>query len=324
MSNTVIHYYQHVVAPYLEYSDIAERDAFGREMDLRRAMDAASAVFHLRERLPDALALTRKHTEQVCRDYGLLGDVVNCVKHGEIDKTTPHGSPLVTKAEDVFDQAISISYADENGPYSAAFKVVVAKLRDGTERYLMDVLTNVLTFWDGHLFDHGVLSKRSRFTFRDPLRYRTRSECSQLNLEISQEVPAHFRFRFMRFDQAQHRAVPIDLTGAEVRFTVYNPKPVEVHLRVEKDDGTAIEVLVRLNEAEGMEFSSFTSDEERERFLARCPAVVQAVRRKESEGGSTEEETEPNQRLGNNPGLPTHSTDKSTAVDDRPPGVSQP
>ncbi len=111
---------------------------------LREAVVAATALFHLREHLPKSGALSRAEVEKQCADYALLGDVVNAAKHRSIAQTTPHGAPLVNDATSSVERLLMIDYEDADGNYRCAQKAVVVTLADGTERNLLEVLTNGL------------------------------------------------------------------------------------------------------------------------------------------------------------------------------------
>ena len=74
------YYHENVVASFIEYLDICNDGVAGRSRDLRAALAAASALFHLREHLPTG-SLSRTDVERFCPDYALLGDVVNASKH---------------------------------------------------------------------------------------------------------------------------------------------------------------------------------------------------------------------------------------------------
>lgn len=89
------YYHEAVVAAFVEYRDTSKNGLAGRSRDLRGALAAASALFHLREHLPSPIALSRAAVERLCPDYALLGDVVNASKHKSLLNNTPHGAPLV-------------------------------------------------------------------------------------------------------------------------------------------------------------------------------------------------------------------------------------
>ena len=167
------YYQENVVSSYIEYRDICNDGVAGRSRDLRAALTAASALFHLREHLPTG-SLSRAAVERLCPDYALLGDVVNASKHKAPNSMTPHGAPLITDAEKLGEQLIFIEYEDEAGAYRYVQKTVVVKLTDGSERDLLEILTNVINFWEGHMLTLGVLSTARVFVHDADIRYRTR------------------------------------------------------------------------------------------------------------------------------------------------------
>src|SRR5664279_6127426 len=120
------YYHENVVSSFLAYREVRGDSVSGRSRDLRHALTAAAALFHLREHLP-ARTLSRAKAERLCPDYGLLGDVVNVAKHGELTAATPHGTPLLTRATSLDEQLMSIQYEDSEGTYRYAQKTVVVK-----------------------------------------------------------------------------------------------------------------------------------------------------------------------------------------------------
>jgi len=51
-----IYYHDHVLTPYVEYETTSKGRCYGQRKDLRKAIEAASALFHFREHLPAPLA----------------------------------------------------------------------------------------------------------------------------------------------------------------------------------------------------------------------------------------------------------------------------
>lgn len=218
------YYHENVAAAFIAYCDTSKDGVAGRSRDLRGAIDAGTALFHLREHLPTTGALSRAEVERRCADYALLGDVVNAAKHKTISHSTPHGSPLVTDATSLVEKLLMIEYSDGDGIYRCAQKSVVVVLADGPERNLLEVLTNVINFWEAYLQTIGVLSRRRSFLFEPQVRYRTRAECEQirLNFEIVQGQRFRQTMQLLRFDQITGKAYPIDLAGSQLRFNIFS------------------------------------------------------------------------------------------------------
>lgn len=145
--NLTPYYHENVVSSYMAYRDINKDSAAGCSRDLREALTAANALFHLREHLPNG-TLSRRQAEDLCSDYALLGDVVNASKHKSLTGNTPHGAPLVNDTASLGEQILLIEYEDDDGIYRYKEKTVVVNLVDGTKRNLFEVLTNVLNFWE--------------------------------------------------------------------------------------------------------------------------------------------------------------------------------
>jgi hypothetical protein len=277
--NIYSYYHENVVASYNAYRDLCEDGIAGGSRDLRTALTAASALFHFRDHLPK-VAPTRKQVEQLCSDYGLLGDVVNASKHKSLTVNTPHGAPLVNDAEGLTERFLTIVYEDENGGYSYTAKTVVVKLINGTERYLHEVLTNVINFWEQHLTSLGTISEARVFIFPSQVRARTRAECEENKLGF--KLGPHHRFymsgQMLRFNNENGQAEPIDLTGGEINLRLFKPKFV-VNVRLTHEDtGKEYKKTITLSESESLELNRLTSDIEKQAFVNNLPEAGSAFR----------------------------------------------
>jgi len=272
-------YGENVVDTYIAYRDTSTDGVAGRSRDLREAVVAASALFHLREHLPSAHLITRSQAEQLCPDYALLGDLVNAAKHASVTKNTPHGAPLVAQASDLRERILLVEYEDADGFYRFPQKQVIVKLTDGTERNLLDVLTNVLNFWETKLAADGVLKSARVFMHDNKPRYRTREECSaaKLNFEIVQGRRFMQSMQLLRWNPAAARADPVDLKGGKLHFSIYKPKyDFELALTHEAS-GKEFRTTVELTEEESQIMTSLESAAERAVYASGLPVTKAAL-----------------------------------------------
>ena len=281
------YYHENVAAAFIEYRETSRDGVAGRSRDLRGAIDAATALFHLREHLPTSAALTRAEVERRCSDYALLSDVVNAAKHKRLTGATPHGSPLVADATSLVEKLLMVEYSDDAGIYRCAQKSVVAVLSDGSERNLLEVLTNVINFWEAHLQSIGTLTNARRFNFEPQVRYRTRAECDQIRLDF--EIVQGQRFKqtmqLLRFDNATNTASPVDLTGSELKFSIYKPRyDFEVSLTQEAS-GKEYSTSVTLSEEESAVLSDLATDEARQSYATSLPSTQAALRKLAEQAG---------------------------------------
>lgn len=283
------YYHENVVASYAAYRDLNKDGIAGRSRDLRVALTAASALFHFREHLPN-VAPTRGQIEKLCPDYALLGDVVNASKHKSLTGNTPHGAPLVNDAESLSERILLIDYEDEEGVYKYTAKTVIVNLIDGSERNLLEVLTNVINFWEQHLTSLGTISEARVFRFDPPVRARTRAECAENRLDF--ELVQGHRFRqsmqMLRFNNVTRQAEPIDLTGSEVKVRIYKPKfEVDVFL-IHDATGKEFKKTITLSESDSLEFAKLASDAEKQAFVNNLTEAKDALRQLAIESGLEE------------------------------------
>ncbi|HMV11764.1 MAG TPA: hypothetical protein PKD88_11580 [Nitrosomonas sp.] len=272
------YYHENVVSSFVEYRDVCNDGVAGRSRDLRAALNAASALFHLREHLPGGL-LSRADVERLCPDYALLGDVVNASKHKTLNNKTPHGAPLVTDAGNLGEQLVLIEYEDDAGTYRYIQKTVVVRLSDGSECSLLEILTSVINFWEGQMLSLEVLSKARVFTHDNDIRYRSRADCeaNRLTFELVKGLRFHQTMRLLRFNKTTGRAEPIDLTGLDVRSRIYQPKyDIELSL-IHDASGKTYKTEITLTEEESLILSRMSSDEERRAYVNNLPSAQAAL-----------------------------------------------
>ena len=281
------YYHENVVSSFVAYRDISKGGVAGRSRDLRDALIAATALFHLREHLPTG-APSRSDVERLCPDYALLGDVVNAAKHKSLTAKTPHGPPLVTDAANLGEQLVFIEYEDDAGTYRYVQKTVVVKLADGSERNLLEVLTNVINFWEQQMVSLGVLSTPRTFAYDGDVRARTRAECeaNRLDFEIVKGLRFHQTMRLLRFNNKTGKAEPIDLTGSKLNFRIYRPQQFDVELSLTHDaSGKVFKTTITLTEDESALLSRMSDDTERQAFVNGLPAAQAALQQLAVEAG---------------------------------------
>ncbi len=279
------YYHENVVSSFVTYRDVSKDGVAGRSRDLRNALIAASALFHLREYLP-AGSPSRADVERICPDYALLGDIVNAAKHKSLTAMTPHGAPFVKSATNLSEQLAFIMYEDDAGTYQYVQKHVVVKLADGSERNLIEVLTNVINFWEQHMLSLGVLSATRTFAY-DGVRARTRAECeaNRLDFEIVKGQRFLQNMRLLRFNNKTGKAEPIDLTGYKGIFRIYRQQ-FDVDISLTHDaSGKEFKTTVTLTEDENTLLSNMSNDAERQAFVNGLPAAQAALQQLAVEAG---------------------------------------
>lgn len=283
----IAYYNENVVDSYVAYRELSKDGTAGRSRDLRQALVAATALFHVREHLPAPHSPSRADIESLCPDYALLGDLVNATKHAAITSATPHGAPLVARASDLREHVTLIEYSDEAGSYSFAQKEVIAFLSDGSERNVLDVLTNVLNFWEKWLHGIGLLSEVRVFRYESNARFRTREECESMRpcFEIVQGRRFHQTMKLLRWNSGTGIVEPIDLSGAEVRASIYKPKyAVDVTL-THDESGRQFTTSIDLTDDESATLSQLRTEEEKSKYAMALPAAQLALARLAREAG---------------------------------------
>jgi hypothetical protein len=285
------YYHENVVSAFLEYRDRNNDGVAGCSRDLRGALVAATALFHLREHLPKSGAPSRADVERACPDYALIGDVVNAAKHKSLTGGTPHGAPLVNDATNLVEQLEITLYEDEAGTYTHVQKTVAIKLTDGSERNLLETLTNVMNFWELHMQALGVLSAARTFAYDGGVRARTRAECetSSMDFEILKGLRFRQTMRLLQFDNKTGEATPIDLTDSKIDFRIYSPKyDIDLFLKHESS-GKEFKTTISLTEDESLLLSRMSSDAKRQAYVNTLPSAQAALQKLAIEAGTQRE-----------------------------------
>jgi hypothetical protein len=258
------YFQENVWESYTKFVESKKSRSAGKSRDLRLAINAATALYHLREHIPQHQRKSRAKLAKICPDFNLLGDVVNASKHGYLTE----GNPQVVSAEDIFEVRTSTMYQDEQGEYWHGEKSVFIKLKDGTERDLYEILTNVLNMWLKELYHLRVISHVEPIEIKDegiPPRL-TENGAAPLDLEIIRGVRFTHRMRLQKYNYETGKVEPMDLSGGEVRLRFFKPpSELQVVLRNKRTD-EEISRTIPLSEEQGLVYLKLKSDEQRQAF----------------------------------------------------------
>ena len=250
---------QGVLPAYRAFLDARDKGSFGENRARRAAVECAKIVYHLREQFTPKKS--RASLTTLCADFGLLADICNAVKHGSITQGPP---PLVTNAHQLFEQVSTCTFTDEAGEYQHAELNVLVTQDDGTIRDVAEVLKNVLSMFGEVLKAEGVFT-----AFVPPTSERLamprvpRDRARSMNLAILQAENRKLRWQFMEYEAASDSRKPVDLTGAVVRFRVFEPpKTASVRVHVETPEGAAVDVdfEVPLTKEQALQFMELDAD----------------------------------------------------------------
>lgn len=260
------YFYENVQVAYREFKERLAEPRSGKSIDLRLAVGACEALFHLREHLPDAHLISRAEAEARCPDLALVGDIANVSKHRAVTRLTPHGAPLVTTATQLKEILSITQYEDAEGEYRCFSKQVVAELADGTLADVMRAVTNVLNFWESYLAEIGVLKAATAHAYDDGLGLRSRPPNAEgPTLEILQGVRFRQEVRLMKFNPDTGRAEPMPLPeGSQVRMQIRERPRHQVDITLRHDQSGrefTRTVVLTADESEALD-AAFEEDRE--------------------------------------------------------------
>jgi hypothetical protein len=170
-------------------------------------------------------------------------------------------------------------YEDGQGVYRNTDKRIILKVRSGTERDLLDVLINVINYWQDELFAMGLIPKRAKYQMPDEPEPRPRAECNggRIDFEMIQGVRFKATFWLKKFNYQTGAIEPVDHSGAEMAFRVFKPL---YNVDVCFTNDTTKEKLVRtllLDEQESQDLLKCQTEQELAQFLGRLPKALQAI-----------------------------------------------
>jgi hypothetical protein len=271
--DTAALFHENVIVAYQDFINARTSPVTGRSQDLRLALAVAAALYHFREHLPNHLRRSRGTLEKKCADYGLLGDVVNASKHGELTQ----GAPRVRRATDIEETVVVTEYRDDQGTYRDAEKIISVTLTDRSVRELGDVINNVLNFWLTELYAMKILPKSKTFVLPTKAKPVSREQSVSPNLEMIQGVRFKQRWQLMRYDYETSSTKPIDLTGTTIEFQIYKPAELDLVL-THKETGKSLTRKVLLNRDELEAFEKLNSGEEKQEYLANLDQSREALK----------------------------------------------
>ena len=277
------YFYENVVRSFEEYLDVKNSGKVGRSRDIRAAMNAATPLYHLREYLPPTHALSHAQVSGHCPDYGLLGDIVNASKHS----TLTRGNPQIGSATQIEELVVTTQYQDAQGPFYSHEKIVVVKLANGSERNVLEVMINVMNFWQNSLHSIGVIRKSRNYGIPVAAQPKSRSECGdeRLDFEAVQGLRFHQNFRLQKYNYATGKIELWDLQGGNLEFKIYKPN-FEFCLVLKNESlGKEFKKTVVLGEAASTELGRLKTEEEKRAYLDSLPSVQQALRELAVEAG---------------------------------------
>lgn len=260
-------FYENALAAYNALCESLDSDSAGESTDLRLAVNAATALYHLREHFPEALQKSCDELTTRCPDYGLLGDIANASKHGQLDR----GTPRLTSAQDIAEDIVITEYQDEHGPYRHAHKEVVVKLIDGSIRNVKDVLMNVLNMWVGEFHTIGLLKRFEPIEakpFTIPAR-QSSNEGAPYGLRVIQGVRFAGRFRFEKYNYEMQRIEALDITNHSYSFSIYEPSYAIDIMLTNNATGERFTRTVKLSKDDNRELSHLDTEEGQLQFFER-------------------------------------------------------
>ncbi len=259
------YFHINVLVPYGEFIKSINKDGSGLSKDLRAAINTATALYHLREHLPQGHEKSRQEVANVCPDYNLLADIVNASKHKELTR----GNPQVTRAENIEELTTLTKYDDEDGEYFGSELTVEVKLEGGSTRNIAEILTNVINYWGAEFHAMGIINSPISYSYNPTTHPLSRKEVEKQNRNIVAMQGVRFKQTMIlqEYNYETGEVTPMDLTGKEVKFSMYKPKHI-LRISLKPDEtGKVMSKEIELSDDEFTEIESLETEEEKQEYI---------------------------------------------------------
>lgn len=241
------YFYKKIVPEFIEYIEFRENNIFKNNNDTRIGLISANGLYHLREHLPEPYNKSRNFFVEKCKDYSLLGDIVNVSKHKSINRNQPQ----ITDLDNIQELLLVTTYNDEIGEYRKIVKEVEINLDNGEKRLLSSILTNCINMWLDYLNENQLIEHRKYFVDS----YKTAKRPKDENFElggIQGLMFSGFKIQLRKYNYEKNIIEPIDLTDAKVKSRISLP-----------NDAKCYDIKINLpNSNKKIDFEVFLKDEE--------------------------------------------------------------
>ncbi|HUS70192.1 MAG TPA: hypothetical protein VM075_05365 [Anaerolineae bacterium] len=260
MEELAAYFYEHVFLAYHRYRLTKNDGEMGDNKDRREAIDAAVALYHLREYIPEPFRRSRAELAALCPDYHLVGDIANAAKHNVLTR----GTPQVAGADRIREILVSTRFRDQEGEYDNQEKIVEVELTDGSKRDVYEILTNVVNMWFDELHRIGAIDRQPIQLKRQTL--VSRADASSVVLRMTQGFRWRQHFQLQQYNYESDRIDPVDLSDAEeIIFTVREPPTFEVELH--DASGLTLAKKVELTPEQVKELDQIHGADQRNEYL---------------------------------------------------------
>lgn len=263
--NTRKYVVENVLQSYQEFIEHRSSNEWGENQLLRKGINAAIALFHLREQIPANVRPTKKTLKSQYQDYGLIADIANVAKHHDIT----NDNPRISTASQVYEALICTMLEDEQGQYYSSQLEVFVKLDDGSEIKLINILYSVMCMWRDILDSLGIIDLKAiePITIDQPI---TRDEAGKqkANMRITQGEAYKWQFRMMKYNYEKNVAEQMDVTGMDFQFRIFKiPEQIPMRIHITNPSFEIdFDFEIPLSEDQATQYMSLENDDKKMAF----------------------------------------------------------
>lgn len=258
-----VYFYENVLDTYQKYLRIRRSAKLGKSNDLKAVLNISSILYHLREHLPVSRRKSYNDLVALCPDYEIIRDIVNLSKH----KTITRYVPRISNPDNIKEMLIFSAYKDKNGEYWHTTKSVFAKLDDGSEKDLFEVITNVMNMWLKEFEEMGIITHVEPFPFHVK-KIPFRSQCGKMDITLINKLRVRLNGIFQRYNYETGSYDPVDMSGKQLNFNIHkNECTIELKI-TDKQNGEEKTIDIKVDDSQLTKLRQLKSTEKKvELFL---------------------------------------------------------
>lgn len=265
--NTRKYVIEYVLPSYQEFIEHRSSNEWGENQLLRKGINTAIALFHLREQIPANIRPTKNALKSQYQAYGLIADIANVAKHHVITKDNPR----ISNASQIFEEMVITMFADEQGQYFSPQLEVFVKLDDGTEIKLINILYNVMCMWRDVLDSLGIINLRTiePLAIDQPISRDEANRRSKSNMRITRGEAYKWQYQMMKYNYVNNTSEPMDVTGMDFQFKIFEiPKQIPIHIQLTNSTAVIdIDFDIPLSEEQATQYMSLENKDELAAFI---------------------------------------------------------
>lgn len=148
-----------------------------------------------------------------CPHYAILRDVAAVDKHFHKNRPNKYGDTFLISKDDIHEVNIVTWYRDEQGDYRNSQQAILLLLHadpvSGMRKDILVVMTHVINYWIGILYDNGVIRENALFQFVE-VQHISRGNAKEDHFNFPIMIPHEVEIVHVVYNEHENTISPID------------------------------------------------------------------------------------------------------------------